>query len=87
MTLRKRVFVWGDRAEDWYLDHQPEWWDRRTWTWLQDAPFTLNEWAQKAACAVLRHTPIGDQCGNPDHDFCAYCRTRLPGQAPRTKGR
>lgn len=33
------------------------------------------------SCKILGHVPIADQCGNPDHDFCAYCMKSTPGKA------
>lgn len=49
--------------------------------WAPDWMFGL---PQRIFCAVLRqHQPIDDQCGLPDHDFCAWCHTPMPGKAPR----
>lgn len=79
--LRQRLFVWGDRWEDWCFDRLP---DSARWPDLDNVPYTLNERAQRLFCRLLSHVPIGDQCGKPDHDFCAYCRTTMPGQAPRS---
>lgn len=41
--------------------------------WIDDA----GNWL---ACRLLGHAPIGDQCGKPEHDFCAYCMKSMPGQ-------
>lgn len=83
--LRKRLFRLGDRWEDWCLDHIDIDADRPLW--VRDLPFTLNEQAQRAFCRLLHHVPIGDQCGKPEHDFCAYCGDRRPGEATRTPQR
>ena len=37
-----------------------------------------------ALCLIVGHSPIADQCGIPDHDYCAYCMKVMPGQGART---
>lgn len=38
-------------------------------------------------CHVLgAHYAIGDQCGIPAHDYCAWCQKGMPNQAERTGG-
>ena len=71
--MRRRLFWWGERYEDWCLDHLP---DRLTDNFV----FAANERMQLLACRLLQHTPINDQCGRPEHDFCVHCRKTLPGQ-------
>lgn len=36
----------------------------------------------RALCAVWGHDPTADQCNRPEHDYCVYCGTRTPNQAP-----
>lgn len=49
----------------------------------QDRVEELAEQFAHAICAVAGHEPIPDHCGKPEHDLCAWCRTRTPGQAER----
>ena len=40
-------------------------------------------------CNWWGHLPVADQCGIPDHDYCARCNASTPGQAdirPRWNG-
>jgi hypothetical protein len=59
-------------------------WPDTRWQWLDDLPFTVMGWGDRAACAFLGHTAYAE-CSNPDHDRCAYCTASLPGKAPRGK--
>lgn len=53
------------------------------WNWYETA---IEDPLKKLLCEVDGHDPIRDHCGRPEHDHCAICMTRLPGQAvPRRK--
>lgn len=56
----------------WLHDGWPDWKP----AWFIDAMSWLG-------CKVCGHEPIADQCGKPEHDFCAWCRKSMPHQAPR----
>jgi hypothetical protein len=45
------------------------------WPWWLEDPW------RKMCCVFLGHEPIPDQCGKPEHDFCAWCMKSLPGRA------
>lgn len=45
------------------------WWILNLWQWL--------------GCKLLGHVPIPDQCGIPDHDFCAWCQKSMPGMGQK----
>lgn len=45
------------------------------WPWWTDVIIS------PVACLILGHYPIGDQCGKPDHDYCAWCMKSMPGKA------
>lgn len=52
--------------------------------WLDSLPYSLwwvNVFGNWATCKILGHVPIADQCGIPNHDFCAYCMKSMPGKA------
>lgn len=69
--LRWRIQWKVDRYEDWLCD--------RRWTpnWLF-VPDRVNH----ALCVVLGgHEPIEDQCGIPEHDYCAICQASTPNSA------
>ena len=34
-------------------------------------------------CQAVGHVPMRDQCGRPEHDYCARCRAIVPGAAGR----
>jgi hypothetical protein len=54
--------------DGWPYEHKPLWFVR------------LVSWA---GCKMVGHEPIADQCGRPEHDFCAWCRKPTPNRAPR----
>jgi hypothetical protein len=47
----------------------------------QDKVCEILERAARELCDVTGHAPERDQCGIPEHDFCMWCQTRLPGAA------
>jgi hypothetical protein len=73
LAWRQRVFWKTESLDDWLMDHAPE------AVWLAFPTDALH----RAACLVLGHVPIPDQCNKPEHDGCAYCHKAMPGAARR----
>lgn len=55
-----------------------------------DTKFDFPKWnnytqeiTQRPLCFFLGHEAISDQCGMPEHDFCAYCTKSTPNKAER----
>jgi hypothetical protein len=46
----------------------------------QDAVEEACKQLDKALCEIIGHEPTRDHCGIPEHDFCLWCNTPLPGQ-------
>lgn len=66
-------YVWERLIDlDAITEEQYEWWDDN-----------IAKPVMALLCRANGHTPIGDNCGIPDHDYCATCGEPLPGQAPR----
>lgn len=63
-----RWFVQGDLA---WQDRLPD----RLWDYLPIRRL------QQTLCLIEGHTPIPDQCSQPEHDYCAWCQKSLPDQA------
>lgn len=42
--------------------------------WIED----IGKWL---LCRAFGHLPITDQCGKPEHDYCACCLRATPRQA------
>ena len=68
--IRRRVMHWYwrnvDRLPDWVLDSRL---------------FDISEPVLvRAGCRIAGHEPTRDQCGLPEHDFCLWCDTRMPGE-------
>lgn len=78
--LRQRImwWVWADTDDrawfGWLSDRWP--WHRR---------LSMEDAIARPLCWFYGHNPIRDQCGNPDHDACSWCRTSMPGQAHRER--
>lgn len=34
---------------------------------------------REVICSLVGHQPVDDQCFNPEHRYCAMCRTLTPG--------
>lgn len=81
---------WYRRIWFWSTDGQyevTEWLETRLgrglpklWEWQEELIGKPISWV---GCKVFGHHPISD-CHVPEHDFCAYCRKSMPGQAPRS---
>lgn len=50
--------------------------------WIgEDSPMWFpNQKAQKVICLIAGHVPIPDNCGIPEHDYCAWCGKPMPGR-------
>lgn len=62
-----------DRLTASQIDRVPDW----AWTaygWITDV-------TARACCLIVGHEPVCDQCCQPEHDFCVWCKTLTPGQA------
>lgn len=70
------------RAMHWLWRHQEGWPDRLldngVFNWATDRFADLGCW-------FAGHDPVPDQCGIPEHDFCAWCMRLLPGQAHKER--
>lgn len=69
--IRRRLFWWHDRYTDWLCEAASD----RVYDWLD------LRWLARLACSALTHEPIHDDCGNPEHDLCAWCQKGMPFQA------
>jgi len=62
----------------------------RKWSWFADGwpefLWGVEPWWQRLGCLLFGHVPIPDQCGIPDHDYCAYCQKSMPGQGKERGG-
>jgi len=69
-------------------------WEPRVRFWLTDGQYdsdgsdwhvTWHGWIEDAGkwllCRAFGHLPIPDQCGKPEHDYCACCLRATPRQA------
>lgn len=69
--LRRRIQWKVDQYEDWLCDRN----------WTPDFLF-VPERVNRALCIVLGgHVPMEDQCGIPEHDYCAICQASTPDGA------
>lgn len=41
----------------------------------------LRDRAQAVICREKGHQAIPDHCGMPEHDYCAWCNEKTPGEA------
>ncbi len=57
-------------------------WIKRYSFWLEDhLPVWLPlGWLRRLGCFLWGHLPIVDMCGQPEHDFCAWCMASMPGR-------
>lgn len=83
--LRRRIWwhgeQWCDKVLDWQTT-QPKGW--RTSNRLLDilTPHDSQGWAATWLCrAMLAHYAIEDHCGKPEHDYCLFCRKKIPSAA------
>ena len=70
------------RAMHWLWRHEDDWPD-----WLLDNGVFC--WATERFAAIgcwfAGHDPVCDQCGRPEHDYCAWCMRLTPGQAHKER--
>lgn len=75
--IQKEIMQWFWFTPDRIMNRMPEAdWDR--WEPVLDALESAQEAIGNAVCSVVGHEPERDQCNLPEHDYCQWCRMRMP---------
>jgi hypothetical protein len=54
--------------------------------WETESPeYAATQMFALTLCRLLGHLPVLDHCGLPEHDYCAGCGERTPGQGRRER--
>lgn len=67
---RLYFFLW-----DKMYDRIPEWVPANWWDMVETVVEDPAKWI---LCKIYGHSPEGDQCGIPAHDFCIWCNRSIP---------
>lgn len=77
MSLQLRIMRWFWLVPDRVLDRF-SWAHSRRSDKLWEAFSFVEDQVAALLCRVYGHKPERDQCGIPEHDFCFYCKKRMP---------
>lgn len=72
-TRQHKISMW---LMDDFTDHV----DKLRWEPIVEAGYWLSEKLVEGVCLIYGHAVIDDQCGKPEHRYCAYCMNRRPNE-------